>query len=88
MKNIRFLILILVSIQLNAQQNTDYEITNNYGTTGRARLLMNITDRTWQLENDGYMNIFKIRDANVGSDDFENVDIFWVSAKIIEKLRQ
>ncbi|KAA1240348.1 PD40 domain-containing protein [Aquimarina sp. RZ0] len=25
---------------------------------------------------------------NVGSDDFENVDIFWVSTRIIEKLRQ
>ena len=49
-------------------QNTDFEMTNTYGTTGRNRIQMNISDRSWAIENDGNMNIWKVRDNTASAD--------------------
>lgn len=53
-----------------SDQNTDFSLTNTFGTTGRNRILLGIVDRTWQIENDGALDIFKIRDADANSDRF------------------
>ena len=60
------------------------------GTWGNGINLGNkINTKAWEasasITPDGKYLFFS---RNVGSDDFENVDIFWVSTKILEKLRQ
>ncbi|OIQ30510.1 MAG: hypothetical protein BM564_02945 [Bacteroidetes bacterium MedPE-SWsnd-G2] len=59
------------------------------GTWGNAvnlgeRINTNAWEASASITPDGKYLFFS---RNVGSDDFENVDIFWVSAKVIEKLR-
>ena len=60
------------------------------GTWGNGiNLGDNINTEAWEasasITPDGKYLFFS---RNVGSDEFENVDIFWVSAKVLEKLKQ
>lgn len=70
MKNILAILLLCAMGYAYSQQNTDYKITNTSGTNGRARLIMGISDRIWHLENDGNLDLFKIRDQSAPADRF------------------
>jgi len=51
------------------EQNADLSLFSfNNGPDDRARIFLQTFERSWWIENDGFLNLFKIRDNTAGAD--------------------